>query len=357
MGESMSKTPYANTYVAYVCWVLSGCGLLGGHQFYLGDDNKAFLYLTSLGGFGLAAVRDLWTIPSYCRDDEAPPKKKSFFLLVGAVAFAYYYARILAAAYLGFARASLKGDYWVIPLLLRACGAALGARLVLTSGNRTNKMQLWMLAVISFVAQLIIVLLPSMDTIRAATYIPSPATVAAFVPAVVGYKYRQYGGRARGTSRGLLMRTGWLAGGVTVFVYVAAFAFLYNAHVVLENTNGEGTTVERSYLIDADLEDVSWQELLEYAATTLMGLDEVSRFSLDFVDESDAFETLGLKEGASMREVKKRFRQLAREMHPDKHPAGDKAEVEKRFATMQAAYTLLIDKYGRTVEDQNKIEL
>lgn len=68
----------------------------------------------------------------------------------------------------------------------------------------------------------------------------------------------------------------------------------------------------------------------------------------------DYYEILGLKKGASIDEIKKAYRKLARKHHPDLNP-GDKAS-EDRFKEINNAYTTLsdpkkkeeYDNYGRS---------
>jgi molecular chaperone DnaJ len=64
----------------------------------------------------------------------------------------------------------------------------------------------------------------------------------------------------------------------------------------------------------------------------------------------DLYETLGISRDASADEVKKAYRKLARQYHPDANP-GD-ASAEERFKEVQAAYDVLSDPEKRKRYDR-----
>jgi DnaJ-class molecular chaperone len=64
----------------------------------------------------------------------------------------------------------------------------------------------------------------------------------------------------------------------------------------------------------------------------------------------DYYETLGVKRDASEDEIKKAYRKLAREFHPDRNP-GDK-QAETRFKEVQDAYDVLSDQTKRAQFDR-----
>lgn len=67
----------------------------------------------------------------------------------------------------------------------------------------------------------------------------------------------------------------------------------------------------------------------------------------------DLYALLGLNKSASDAEIKKAYRKLAKELHPDRNP--NDAKIAERFKTITAAYTILSDAEKRQQYDRGEI--
>jgi DnaJ-class molecular chaperone len=68
----------------------------------------------------------------------------------------------------------------------------------------------------------------------------------------------------------------------------------------------------------------------------------------------DLYQRLGLKRGASEAEIKKAYRSLAKQLHPDRNK--DKPDAAERFSQVTQAYDLLSDKDKRAQYDRGEID-
>ncbi len=57
-----------NTFVAYLLWLISGCGAAGFHRFYLNKVGSGLLFLFTGGVCMIGAITDFFRIPSMVRE-------------------------------------------------------------------------------------------------------------------------------------------------------------------------------------------------------------------------------------------------------------------------------------------------
>ena len=68
----------------------------------------------------------------------------------------------------------------------------------------------------------------------------------------------------------------------------------------------------------------------------------------------DLYKQLGVDRGASEAEIKKAYRSLAKQLHPDRNK--DNPKAAERFAQVTRAYDLLSDKDKRAQYDRGEID-
>lgn len=72
-------------------------------------------------------------------------------------------------------------------------------------------------------------------------------------------------------------------------------------------------------------------------------------FSFVFCSQKDPYLTLGVSRTATTEQIRRSYKQLAREWHPDKNP---NPEAEKRFVDINQAYEVLSDPEKRKKFDR-----
>ncbi len=67
--------------------------------------------------------------------------------------------------------------------------------------------------------------------------------------------------------------------------------------------------------------------------------------------QRDYYEILGIKKGASVEEIKRAYRQLVMQYHPDRVPQDKKKEAEEKFKELSEAYAVLSDPKKKELYD------
>ena len=71
-------------------------------------------------------------------------------------------------------------------------------------------------------------------------------------------------------------------------------------------------------------------------------IERLGKNMADIQGEAHAYDVLGLERGAEWSEVRQRYKQLAKEWHPDHHQGEDmKQKAQEKFVEYQSAYMTL----------------
>lgn len=117
----------------------------------------------------------------------------------------------------------------------------------------------------------------------------------------------------------------------------------------------------KTFAADEDWEQCvrEWQRAREIAGDGNREVNEGlqrAEAALKQSKEKDYYKILGVRRDASKREVKKAYRKLALEWHPDKHSGSedDKRAAEKKFQEIAEAYEVLNDEEKRAKFDRGE---
>jgi len=71
--------------------------------------------------------------------------------------------------------------------------------------------------------------------------------------------------------------------------------------------------------------------------------------------DKDLYKILGVNKNATQEELKRAYRKLTMELHPDRNP-DNREEAERKFKEMKAAYDILSDEQKRATYDRHGFE-
>ena len=338
--------------IAYLLWLVSGW--FGGHHFYLGRDKQGILWITSFGGFfGVGWLRDFAKIPAYVQEANRDPsfmeplaaymrhyKTPRIFSnlhrLVGQVAFGYFYRWLIYCA--------IPEDYssTLLIVLLVPLGSAFGTFMVSNVGMFKSSYKYSLAG--AYTGEFLF------GEAQLVSYLPSFAVAVSMFFSTYGWDFRREPpARERTCCKRFLA---WLLFFVLFWLLILSGVY-YNA--TIETDDGE--TVKVREAVNHFFNSPAWRELKKsfwkiYADMWREGWEGARRSFIDLADvtgEDSALETLKLKKGVGMSEVKEQYKRLAKEWHPDHHQGASeetKLYVKEKFMKIQKAYELLSELYG-----------
>ncbi|KAI3357424.1 hypothetical protein L3Q82_015863 [Scortum barcoo] len=327
--------------IAYALWAAGGP--VGLHHIYLGRDSHALLWMLTLGGFGFGWAREVIRIPAYVgeanqdaeKERKRPPTTAS--PPVGPVRFA---GQVCVGIYFGtVALIGLNSLGFFYLLVLPLCVGA-GVHLVSSVGQQTSDLQKTLAAC-----------LITSPLFYGSTLSPLPISLAASVTAA---QHRRFKPPQKPESKKQLVprlyRLGlaWLA-----FSAPLGYCIFHN------------TTATLYYLSDcvSALLDMFWflpwlRNVLEYILLMPYRMlcfftgggyyEEVWRKVLEILlkeyseREKEALKVLSLDVDASLEEITRSYRELAKTWHPDHNPRTDAQEM---FMKIHEAYEVLLRRH------------
>lgn len=344
-----------NLLLAYLLW-LPPMGWFGLHHFYMKRDLHGFVMLTTMAGFVVGYVRDLWCIPRFLNESRRDKEYDNLYL--AEVAYhkwpkpwrnrvRYFAMAMLAGYYRGFVlwaipEQSLESDAWakVLAAVLAPLGTAFGTYSVANIGMR--QCAFLPLLGLAFVGELIFGWWEAADFSMSTWMWLQPFLIMMFFWTYVDPK-------SKPVRPGCCLRFWRVVLGVLILSSLTS-SFLYH-NATIETEDGE-TILLRDALENLmrseawkhfkeefwTLLDHLWQRGWEGLADDLYNISE--RSGTDW-----AAGVLNVSVTCTEQEVKKRYRELVRVWHPDH--AKDKAVAQEKFIEIQKAYDTFMRKFKR----------
>merc|ERR1712150_63785 len=167
-----------------------------------------------------------------------------------------------------------------------------------------------------------------------------PIIIASFVAEYIR-QWDRAPRKARGFVRATVTHTLALA---LVGVLCSSAVFMHGS-IEMENDDGTKTHVKFNEAWSNMINSPAWANFWTTAERVWNDTTWEERWkgfvdALDVDGEARAYEVLGLESGASEKEIRSKYKQLARKWHPDKNK-GNEAEAQEKFEQVQHAYETL----------------
>ena len=146
-----------------------------------------------------------------------------------------------------------------------------------------------------------------------------------------------------------------------VFIVLCGCFIYFNATVETE----DGETIKVRDAIDNFLNSPAWQQIKSalwvllvdiYESWKTGGYEEAwnkFKYLADIEGEDHAYVELGLEPGTPFKDVRKRYKELAKEWHPDHHHGEEKLKAQEKFMRYNDAYQILEKIHKRRKQDED----
>ena len=360
---------------AYALWAFTPLIWPGGYLFYLGRDTECWLHTITFGGFGVGWFADALFIPAYVADcNEAPGAQQrygSYLSMPTLFAPLRLMLQLLCGLWVGMVTANLVSSRWLESLLgaeatevCRLCfglaGVAIAIWMSCTMLGRTRA-RCHPGRVVSWMVGTMALSLGSGDNWKTlGTDGIMPQLVIGAAGALAGAVHGRHFAANRAPRRNLakltrrrlltqMLLVGLAAGSATG-------AFYLNGSITLTDDDGGKKTysgpeaislfAENVAKLGSDIGDLGSQLYNQNKHKSFYEM--LADLKALFADPAkEAAEVLGVDASASESAIKKAYRDLARQHHPDKQGAGDdetRARAEQAMQRVNWAKEVLLSK-------------
>jgi len=339
--------------ITYVLWLF--LGYTGIHHFYLGRDKQAFVWWSTWGGFWFGWLRDLWRIPQYVDEanqeqllmDDIRRKIKlrreplfSVIRFAGELCLGYYYSL--------FVRLALpEGTPLPIVGVLICLGVAIGVYMVGSIGLEDGPFLFTYF--LSLLCYFVLTFLQGEE--GSYMYV----TLAAACYFNYYRKHKAYGNRRK---KNIFIRISHLSFGATI-IFTLWTSFLYfNAAI----TYKDGEKIQLRDAVNHFFKSPAWLDFKKtmwdiYGKAQKQGWRNIYHefvTAFDPTGETNAYKVLDVTSSATTEEVRKAYKKLVIQWHPDRYKGDDKEGAQKRFMEIQKSYEILSKRRKRSTTRTEK---
>ena len=327
---------------AYILWLFFGC--LGIHHFYLNRTFQGVIWLSTFGGFTFGWLADIFRIPEYvAAANEEPPYMERLGLEMRhskKPPLCSYLIRILWLIIVGSIFRSYM--YMLLPdsmpavvyCVLIPIGNIIGFYLVMNIGRMECSLK---------------------DCVRYAYLgqvvewyvsknVTHPGMFSIHLPSVILFLFsRKWNKQPIKTS--FYHKAKWYIGTCIVLSAVVTCGAYFHLKIEVDGEIiylRDGVKNFRNSPAWNEFKSIMSEFWTDYQSNGWENASHKFYQRADLEGESHALEIMGLQEGCTTSEIKKRFREMSMKWHPDKHPGDTKQVAQDKFIEMENARETLL---------------